>query len=182
MRYFLCLGSNIGDRSKNLKKAVSFIEKEGVKILKKSSVYETHPVDSPPQPWFYNQVVEVSVALRPIDLLKITKKIEQKMGRTLTAQKEPRIIDIDILLAEKTVIRAEKLEIPHPRMEKRNFVLVPFYEISPKTVHPLLNVSIEDLLKKSKDHSPVRKIKEQCPNKNSKISSLKEDIKRFVKK
>jgi len=163
MRYFLCLGSNIGDRNKNLEKALSLIEKKGAKIQKKSSVYETKPVDFPPQPWFFNQVVEVSAKLDPMDLLNVIKKIEQQMGRKPTTQKEPRIIDIDILLAEKTVIRTEKLEIPHPRMEKRNFVLIPFNEISPKTVHPLLNESIEDLRKKSKDHSAVRKINESGP-------------------
>ena len=163
MRYFLCLGSNIGDRSKNLEKARSLIEKEGVEILKKSSVYETKPVDSPPQPRFFNQVVEVSAELNPMDLLNVIKKIEQQMGRKPTARKEPRIIDIDILLAEKTVIRTEKLEIPHPRMDKRNFVLIPFNEISPKTVHPLPNESIEDLRKKSKDRSSVRKMEESEP-------------------
>jgi len=160
MRYFLCLGSNIGDRSKNLEKALSLIEKEGAKILKKSSVYETEPVDFPPHPCFFNQVVEVSAKLDPMDLLSAIKKIEQQMGRKPAIQKEPRIIDIDILLAEKTVIRTEKLEIPHPRMDKRNFVLIPFNEISPKTVHPLLNESIEDLRKKSKDRSSVRKMEE----------------------
>jgi 2-amino-4-hydroxy-6-hydroxymethyldihydropteridine diphosphokinase len=160
MKYFLCLGSNVGDRSKNLEKALFLIEKKGSKIIKKSSVYETEPVDSPPQPSFFNQVVEISSKLDPMGLLKVIKKIEQQMGRKSTTQNEPRIIDIDILLAEKAVIRTEKLDIPHPRMEKRNFVLIPFNEISPKTVHPLLNASIEDLRKKSKDHSAVRKIKE----------------------
>lgn len=160
MRYFLCLGSNIGDRSKNLEKALSLIEKESIRILKRSSVYETRPVDSPPQPWFYNQVVEVSAELDPMDLLSVIKKIEQQMGRKPTTRNEPRTIDIDILMAEKSVIRTEKLEIPHPRMVRRNFVLIPFNEISPKTVHPLLNATIKNLWKKSKDRSAVRKIKE----------------------
>jgi 2-amino-4-hydroxy-6-hydroxymethyldihydropteridine diphosphokinase len=159
MKYFLCLGSNLGARSKNLEKALFLVEKKGSRIIKKSSVYETEPVDSPPQPWFFNQVVEISSKLDPMGLLRVIKKIEQQMGRKSTSRNEPRIIDIDILLAENAVIRTEKLDIPHPRMEKRNFVLIPFNEISPKTVHPLLKASIEDLRKKSKDHSAVRKIK-----------------------
>ena len=161
MRYFLCLGSNIGNKSKNLEQALHLIEKEGVKVVKKSSIYETEPFNSPRQPWFLNQVMEVSTELEPLDLLTTLKKIERQMGRKPTAQNEPRIIDVDILLAGKAVIQTKELEIPHPRMEKRNFVLIPLKEISPKTIHPLLNVSIEHLWKRSKDHSAVKKLKEQ---------------------
>ncbi|UCC41059.1 MAG: 2-amino-4-hydroxy-6-hydroxymethyldihydropteridine diphosphokinase [Candidatus Aminicenantes bacterium] len=159
MRFFLCLGSNIEDRGKNLEKARTLIKEKGIKILKKSSIYETEPVDSLPQPWFYNQVIKVSAGINPIDLLTVIKQIERRMGRKLTTPREPRIIDIDILLAEKTVVQTEKLEIPHPRMERRNFVLTPFKEISPDTTHPILRTKIKDLWIKSKDRSIVKKIK-----------------------
>ncbi len=165
MKYFLSIGSNLEDREKNLSQTQLLLEKEGIEILKESSLYKTQPVGFPSKSWFYNQVLEVKANVKPEALLTLVKKIEQKMGRDLPAKKGPRIIDIDILLAEKTVIRTKNLEIPHPRMEKRNFVLVPFSEISPDTVHPLLNISVKDILKKSKDSSIVNQIKKRTTHK-----------------
>ena len=159
MKYFLSLGSNLGDKEKNLTLALFSLEKEGVEILKMSSLYETQPVDFPSQPWFYNQLVEVRTKANPEALLDLVKKIEQKMGRKRGQKKGPRIIDIDIILAEGTVFRTKELEIPHPRMGKRNFVLLPFVEISPDTVHPVLNINMKDLWKKSNDPSIVKQIK-----------------------
>lgn len=159
MRYFLSLGSNLGDREKNLTLALSLLEKEGVEILKMSSLYETQPVDFPAQPLFYNQLVEVRTNANPEALLDLIKKIEKKMGRTRRLKKGPRIIDIDIILAEGSVIRKKELKIPHPRIEKRNFVLLPFVEISPDTVHPILNKNMKNLWKKSNDRSIVKQIK-----------------------
>lgn len=161
MKYFLSLGSNLGDRAKNLAQALVFLEEEGAKIIKSSSLYETQPVDFPSQPWFFNQVVEVEIGLNSFEFLHLIKKIEKKMGRRLINPKGPRIIDIDILLAEGTIIRTRELKIPHPKMEKRNFVLIPFKEISPETRHPLLMERIEDLWKKSKDEGIVRQINKQ---------------------
>jgi len=159
MRYFLSLGSNLGNRRKNLARALFLLEKEGVEILKISSIYETQPVDFPSQPWFYNQLVEVKANANPRAFLDLVKKIEQEMGREAGTPKSPRIIDIDIILAEGTVLRTKELEIPHPRMEKRNFVLLPFLEISPDTVHPILKENMKDLWKKSNDPSIVKQIK-----------------------
>ncbi len=126
---------------------------------KMSSLYETQPVDFPSQPWFYNQLVEVRTKANPEALLDLVKKIEQQMGRKHGQKKGPRIIDIDIILAEDSVIRKKDLKIPHPRMEKRNFVLLPFVEISPDTVHPVFNVDIKTLWKKSDDRLIVKQIK-----------------------
>jgi 2-amino-4-hydroxy-6-hydroxymethyldihydropteridine diphosphokinase len=158
MRYFLSLGSNLGDREKNLARALSFLVEKGVKIFKTSSIYKTQPVDIPSEYWFYNQVIEVQAAAGPKDFLALIKRIEKKMGRKAETRKANRIIDIDILLAEGKVIRTEELEIPHPRMEKRNFVLIPLLEISPDAVHPTLGESIRDLSKKSKDDSVVKRL------------------------
>ena len=158
MNYFLSLGSNLGDRKKNLTLALTLLEKEGVEILKVSSLYETQPVDFPSQPWFYNQLVEVRAKANPEAFLDLVKKIEQKMGRKHQLKKGPRIIDIDIILAEGYIIRKKELKIPHPRMEKRNFVLLPFVEISPDTVHPVLNEDMKTLWKKSNDSSIVKQI------------------------
>ncbi len=165
MRYFLSLGSNLGDKEKNLTLALFSLEKEGVEILKMSSLYETQPVDFPSQPWFYNKLVEVRTKANPEALLDLVKKIEQKMGRKRGEKKGPRIIDIDIILAEESVIRKKELKIPHPRMEKRNFVLLPFIEISPDTVHPVFNEDMKTLWKKSDDRSIVKQIKRHAGHK-----------------
>ncbi|MBA7672213.1 Bifunctional folate synthesis protein [subsurface metagenome] len=165
MRYFLSLGSNLGDKEKNLTLALFLLEKQGVEILKMSSLYETQPVDFPSQPWFYNQLVEVKIKANPEALLDLVKKIEQKMGRKRGQKKGSRIIDIDIILAEESVILKKELKIPHPRMEKRNFVLLPFVEISPDTVHPVFNEDMKTLLKKSDDRSIVKQIKRHAAHK-----------------
>ena len=158
MRYFLSLGSNLGNRAENLKRALDLLAEAGMKITRCSSLYETQPVDFEAQPWFYNQVVEAEGSIGPQDLMEVIKEIERRMGRRKDKTKGPRIIDIDILLAEKTVLQSEELSIPHPRLEKRNFVLVPLKEISPAEVHPLLKKTVEELWKNSKDQSVVRKV------------------------
>ncbi len=165
MKYFLSLGSNLGDKEKNLTLALFLLEKEGVEILKMSSLYETQPVDFPSQSWFYNQLVEVRIKANPEALLDLVKKIEQKMGRKHGQKKGPRIIDIDIILAEDSVIQKKELKIPHPRREKRNFVLLPFVEISPDTVHPVFNEDMKTLWKKSDDRSIVKQIKRYAGHK-----------------
>ncbi|UCE21479.1 MAG: 2-amino-4-hydroxy-6-hydroxymethyldihydropteridine diphosphokinase [Candidatus Aminicenantes bacterium] len=160
MRYFLCLGSNLGDRETNLERARSLLKEEGIRIIQFSSVYETQPVDlDSPQPWFFNQVIEIETGIEPSGLLDLIKRIEKFMGRNTLIQKGPRVIDIDILLAEDKVIHTEELSIPHPRFDKRNFVLIPFTEISPETVHPILKESIRILLEKSSDRSTVKPVK-----------------------
>lgn len=160
MKYFLCLGSNLGNRGENITYALILLRKEGIKIIKVSSLYETQPVDYSAQPWFYNQLVEIETNLSPSHLLAIIKKIEKRMGRKRTLHKGPRLIDLDIILAEETIIRTEELEIPHPLMESRKFVLLPLVEISPETVHPLLRKNVKALWKESKDRSIVRKVRE----------------------
>lgn len=162
MRYFLCLGSNLGHREKNLEQAHSLLIGEGIRIIQLSSVYETQPVDlHSPQPWFFNQVIEIETGMAPSGLLDLIKRIEKLMGRNTLIQKGPRVIDIDILLAENKVIHTKELSIPHPRLDKRNFVLIPFAEISPGTVHPLLKENIQSLLDKSSDCSTVKPIKKR---------------------
>lgn len=105
---------------------------------------------------FYNKVIEVESGLNPERLLIVIKRIEKNMGRKPAASKGPRLIDIDILIAENTIIHNENLEIPHRGLEKRNFVMIPFNEISPNMIHPVLKEKIKDLLKKSKDKSIVK--------------------------
>ena len=165
MKYYLSLGSNLGDRKSNLARAVSALKRKKVRTLAKSSLYETQPVDVLDQPWFFNQVIEVETELTPFALLSLVKAIEMMLGPRPAAEKGPRRIDIDILLAEGTILSTELLTIPHPRMQQRNFVLVPLAEIAPEVVHPVLKKTIRRILKSSPDQSVVRKLEEPTQGK-----------------
>ena len=156
MKYHICLGSNIGERKRHLALAVSLLKKNGVRIVKESSIYETSPVGNTKQPWFLNQVLEVQTESEPEFFLRLVKRIEKKLGRTPISPKGPRCIDIDILLAENRIIHSRELTIPHPELEKRNFVLVPLREIASESVHPVLQENIGDLWRKSSDQAIVR--------------------------
>ncbi|MFZ2055724.1 MAG: 2-amino-4-hydroxy-6-hydroxymethyldihydropteridine diphosphokinase [Candidatus Aminicenantales bacterium] len=159
MRYFLSLGSNLGDKRENLLRALSALRKACVEVLGASSFYRTQPVGDTAQPWFYNQVIEVDTALSPGELLALAKKVERDLGRRPARKSGPRTIDIDILLAGDRIIATTRLTIPHPRMAERNFVLIPLKEIAPQAVHPVLGVDIEELSSRSRDRSLVRKVK-----------------------
>ena len=156
MKYHIGLGSNIGERKKNLERAVALLEENGIRVIQKSSVYETSPVGVLEQSWFLNQVIEVQTDRDPQTLLRIAKGIEKRMGRTPAVAKGPRCIDIDILLAENKIVRTGSLCIPHPELANRNFVLLPLKEIAHDTVHPVFKTTIGDLWQKSKDSSIVR--------------------------
>jgi len=151
MKYFLCLGSNIGNRGKNLEAALLQIKQRGIKVLSCSSLYETEPVGMPGERWFFNQVIELETDMTPFDLLRWIKQTEKKMGRDMTEKHKSRIIDMDILFAEGRVIHTEELCVPHPELAARNFILVPLAEIAPELIHPVHNKKIRSLLLESKD-------------------------------
>ncbi len=163
MRYFLSLGSNLGNKRRNLSLAVKALHEAGIKVLRVSSVYRTQPVDFAAQPWFHNQVAHVSTPLTPSELLSLIQGIEAKLGRRSAPGKGPRVIDIDILLAGDRTISTKRLVVPHPRLDRRNFVLVPLAEIAPRKVHPLLRQRIADLKTMSTDRSAVIKLREPKP-------------------
>lgn len=157
IRYFLGLGSNLGDKKENLRRALVALKKARLKVLGASSVYHTQPLGDTAQPWFYNQVIEVETKLSPRRLLALTQKLERSLGRRPGRSRGPRTIDIDILLAGDLIISGARLAVPHPRMAERNFVLIPLREIAPRAVHPVLGVDIEELAFRSADRSIVRK-------------------------
>jgi 2-amino-4-hydroxy-6-hydroxymethyldihydropteridine diphosphokinase len=153
---YLSLGSNIGTRAGNIARALAELPEHGVRVVGRSSLYETEPVEFLAQGWFLNCVVEVETDLAPVELMRALLDIERAMGRERVAPKGPRIIDVDILLYGSRVVREADLEIPHPRMAERRFVLVPFAEIAPGGVHPVLKKTVAGMLADTADRSEVR--------------------------
>jgi 2-amino-4-hydroxy-6-hydroxymethyldihydropteridine diphosphokinase len=145
-RVYLGLGSNIGDREAHLNGAVERLGVEGIRVLRVSPLYETEPVDYTEQRWFLNLVVEAETGLFPMQLLSRTSKIERELGRIRGIPKGPRTIDIDILLYANAVVRMTKLEIPHPRMGERRFVLAPLADLAPDLRHPVARLTIREML------------------------------------
>lgn len=143
---YLSLGSNVGDREQHLRSAIELLERELLRVTRRSAVYETEPRDFRSQPWFLNAVVEVETTLFPMQLLHRVLKIEKEMGRKRTIAKGPRSIDIDILLYGNSVISTSSLTVPHPRMEERRFVLEPLAELAPDLRHPVHRKTIRELM------------------------------------
>lgn len=142
---YLSLGSNLGDRSANLRAAIDRLAQAGT-VTTVSSFYETEPVDFRDQPWFLNCVVALDTEQSPAALLKLALAIEHAMGRHRTREKGPRTIDIDILLYGDRVLDQPGLKIPHPAMHERRFVLQSLAEIAPEARHPLFNRTARELL------------------------------------
>jgi 2-amino-4-hydroxy-6-hydroxymethyldihydropteridine diphosphokinase len=155
---FLSLGSNVGDREKNLRAAIAALPELGVQIKKVSSIYETEPVDLLEQPWFLNCVVQGETSVPPAGLLKELRELERRMGSKKLVARGPRLIDLDILVYGRQTIDSPELQVPHPRMHLRRFVLAPLAEIAPNLKHPSWSGTAALLLATTNDKSAVKKI------------------------
>lgn len=129
---YIGIGSNLGNRKKNIETAFSILEERGIHILKISSLIETDPLDGPAQEKFLNAVIKTETYLSPQELLTQLKSIEKRLGRVPTVRNGPRTIDLDILLYDQLTLNTSQLTIPHPRMFLRDFVMTPLKEIAPE--------------------------------------------------
>jgi 2-amino-4-hydroxy-6-hydroxymethyldihydropteridine diphosphokinase len=144
-RVYLALGSNLGDRQENLRQAVEGI-KGFAEVVGLSAVYETEPWGIEDQPHFLNQAAEIETELAPVELLAALKLLERRMGRRGGVRYGPRQIDLDILFYDEETLRLPELEIPHPRLHERAFVLVPLADLAPGLVHPHLGLTVQQML------------------------------------
>ena len=146
---YLSLGSNLGQRKKNIKKAIVFLRGDSrFQVIKISSFYETQPEGFKNQPKFINLCLKIRTDFSPGRLLKFLKDTEKRLGRKKGKRWGPRVIDIDILFYNKKVINRKGLIIPHPGLEERIFVLKPLAEISPAFHHPGLGLTIRELFRR----------------------------------
>ncbi len=151
---YIGIGSNLGNRRENCLHAIELLQKKGIIVTKRSSLYETEPWGVKDQPRFINMAVEIDTSLEPKELLKILKNIEKELGREKSSKWGPRIIDLDILLFDDIILNKDNLKIPHPLMHKRDFVLRPLCEIAPDVYHPLLKMRMYELMQKIHKKSP----------------------------
>jgi 2-amino-4-hydroxy-6-hydroxymethyldihydropteridine diphosphokinase len=154
---YLSIGSNIGDREAQLRKAAGRLKEVG-RITATSSFYETEPVEFTAQAWFVNCAVALETDLSSQQLMVAILSIEEEMGRRRTQKKGPRSIDIDILLFGDEVVNSAELTIPHPAMHERRFVLEPLAEIASDVLHPILRKTIRELLDELPPGQVVRKL------------------------
>ena len=155
---YIALGTNVGEREANLLQALRLLPESGVLVRRVSSFYETEPVDYLDQEWFLNAVLEAQTELDALDLLSALRVIESRMGSKKAFAKGPRKIDLDILLYGNETIDTPELQVPHPRMLERKFVLIPLAEIAPSLRHPSWKSGVASLLAASRDVNAVKKL------------------------
>jgi len=150
---YIAVGSNLGDKAGNCDRGIeALVKTRGVTVTARAKMYKTAPVDFIEQDWFVNTAIKVQTELEPLDLLKCLKKIEKDAGRLKSDIRfGPRVLDMDIIFYENLAFKSDTLEIPHPRMHKRRFVLRPICDIDPAAMHPTLKQSVKILLDRIED-------------------------------
>jgi 2-amino-4-hydroxy-6-hydroxymethyldihydropteridine diphosphokinase len=145
---YLAIGSNLGNRISNIELAKFELEKNKIKILSSSSNYITESWPDSSKPNYINIIVKAKTILTPIELLKVCNLIELKLGRVRTSVNAPRTCDIDIIDYNKKILnqKNQQLNLPHPKMHKRNFVLLPLFEVEKSWKHPKLKINIVKLI------------------------------------
>jgi len=156
---YVGIGSNLGDRLANIRKAIELMKEAEIEIIGGASIYEAEPFGYKEQGWFLNSVVKARTELSPGRLWKKLERIEKSMGREREIKWGPRIIDLDILFYGNKILNGRQLQIPHPELHKRRFVLVPLAEIAPRLVHPVFKKTVLELLRDLEDNSQVQLLK-----------------------
>lgn len=159
MRALVALGSNLGDREGNLRRAVAALPGAGFRVVAASSVYETEPVGGPPQGEYLNAVVAADTTLGPAEAVRALLDVERELGRRRTVPNAPRVIDLDLLLLGDLVVDLPRARVPHPRLHERRFVLEPLCEVAGEARHPRLGRSARELLTDCPDRAAVRRVR-----------------------
>lgn len=156
---YIGIGSNLGDKIAHCEKAISeILNIDRHRLLSRSSLFKTRPIGYTAQDLFVNGVVKIETDLEPLDLYRTLKTIELRLGRKETFRGGPRVIDLDLLLFDDRRIETEELQVPHPRLHERQFVLIPLSEIDPNLIHPVLKKTVGELLEEIEEVQGVEKI------------------------
>ena len=156
MHGYIALGSNLGDRGRHLEAGLAGLSNAEIRPVEVSSVWETEPVDSPSARWFWNMTVKVQTHRDPLDVLDSLLGIEDLAGRERTIRNGPRTLDLDLLMLGDLMLDHDRLNLPHPRMWRRRFVLEPLAEIEPALVNPATGLTVVEERDRSPDRSQVR--------------------------
>lgn len=151
-------GSNQGEREQHLQSAIEALEAHGFALLKASAVYETAAWGLEDQPAFLNQVLCFETEHKPSHCMELLLVIERAMGRQRKQKWGPRTIDLDILFFDQAIINESDLMVPHPHLHKRRFILEPLHEIMPYYVHPVLKLTVSEMLENCEDQLPVTRV------------------------